>query len=553
MTNVLLALRNTLRSGCMLGALVCTPLWGQFPVPPSTPPAAQPETGKDALGRNTPRGTVLGFLAAARKGNMAAASQFLNTPLRGPAAESLARELFTVLDRRLPPRLQELSDSPEGSLSDLKADQDAVGTISSAQGNVEVLVERVARGKSGSLWFFSRETLDRIPALYEEINLKSIDNVLPPFLVNTEFGGIALFEWLSVLLGIPAAYFLTVLLNRILTPLIGSLLRHLLKKADLPIREIVPVPVRLLLIAFLIYWVLLDLSLPLLARQFWTSTASILTIAASVWLFILLNESVEHHLRRRLVRRGNMAAASVLRLGRRVLDVLVIFIGLVFGLYHFGLNPTAALAGLGVGGIAVALAAQKTLENVLGGISIIFDQVVQTGDMLQIGDTLGTVEDIGLRSTRIRTRDRTLVSVPNGQVANLKLENLSARDKFWFHPRLSLRYDTTPAQMQSVVEGMRKFLMEHSQVEPGSVYVRFLQFGKSSLDLDVSAYVFAKDWNRFLEMQGDLLAGVREIVEATGAQMAFQQSIFVAGVALPGLDTDLRIGKPVQCSPETDL
>src|SRR5271170_4705718 len=125
MIDVPAVLRNTLtRSACLLGVLFWAPLWAQCPLSPSTPPAAQPDTSKDALGRNTPRGTVLGFLAAARKGNMAVASQFLNTPLRGSAAESLARQLFTVLDRRLPPRLQELSDSPEGSLSDLRSDQD---------------------------------------------------------------------------------------------------------------------------------------------------------------------------------------------------------------------------------------------------------------------------------------------------------------------------------------------------------------------------------------------------------------------------------------------
>ena len=530
MINVPDILRNSLtRRICLLGALLWAPLWAQFPLSPPAPPAAQPEQPNDVLGRNTPRGTVLGFLAAARKGNMAVASQFLNTPLQGPVAESLARELFTVLDRRLPPRLQDLSDNPGGSLSDLRGDQDLVGTISSDRGNVDILVERVARGKSGSLWLFARETLNRIPALYEEITVTPIEIILPAFLVNTEIAGVALFEWVAVLLGLPAAYFFTVLLNRILSPLIGSLLRRMRKRADLPDREIVPVPVRLLLMAFGIYWILSGISLPLVARQFWNSTASILTIAACVWLFILLNDSVEHYIRLRLVRAGNMGAASVIRLGRRVLDVLVVFIGLVFSLYHFGLNPTAALAGLGVGGIAVALAAQKTLENVLGGISIIFDRVVRVGDTLQIGDTLGVVVDIGLRSTRIRTRDRTLVSLPNGQVANLKLENLSARDKFWFHPRLRLEHDTTPAQMQSVVQNVRRFLAEHSQVEPGSPSVRLIQFGRSSLDLDVSAYVLAGDWDRFLEMQGELLIGVREIVQASGAQIAFQPAVYAAG------------------------
>ncbi len=521
-----------MRVALLLLALSWMPLRAQFPQPTSATPT-QPEAPKDALGRSTPRGTVLGFLSAARKGNMAVASQFLNTPLRGSSAETLARQLFTVLDRRLPARLQELSDNPEGSQSDLRGDQDSVGTISSAQGDVEILVERVARSKAGSLWLFSRETLSRIPALYEEIDVVSVDSVLPSFLVNTHFAGVALYEWLAVFVGMPAIYFITVLLSRTLSPLVGSLYRRWRNKADLPNPEVVPTPVRLLLLAFVIYWILSDFALPLIARQFWTTIASILTTAAGAWLFILFNGKAEQYIRRRLVRSGNMGAASVIRLGRRVLDVLVIFIALLFGLYHFGLNPTAALAGLGVGGIAVALAAQKTLENVLGGISIIFDRVVQAGDTLQIGDTQGTVEDIGLRSTSIRTRDRTLVSVPNGQVANLKLENLSARDKFWFHPRVSLRYDTSTAQMQTVVEDVRKMLSEHPHVEAGSTYVRFLQFGRSSLDLDVSAYVLARDWNRFLEMQGELLVRVREIVEAAGTQIAFQQPIYAARPPAP--------------------
>ena len=98
-------------------------------------------------------------------------------------------------------------------------------------------------------------------------------------------------------------------------------------------------------------------------------------------------------------------------------------------------------------GIAIALAAQKTLENVVGGVSLIFDRALHVGDFLKLGDTLGTVQDIGLRSTRIRTLDRTMVSVPNGQIANVSLENLSLRDKFWFHHILGLRYGTTSSQM----------------------------------------------------------------------------------------------------------
>ena len=485
----------------------------------ATPPEAPP---KDLLGRSTPKGAVMGFLAAGHKGDFQAASQFLNTRLRGAAAERLAQQLFTVLDRRLPPRLQALSDSPEGSVSDLKTEQDLVGTISGAQGNIDILVERVSRGKAGALWLFSKETLDRIPDLFQEINAVSIDNVLPQFLTTTRIAGFELFQWLGVFVGLPAVYALTLLLNWILSRLAGLVRRRVRGRANLPDPVIVPMPARLILVALVIREVLTKFSLPLLARQFWATTASLLVLTACVWLLLILDRTVEGYFRRRLVRQGNMAASSVVRLARRILDTLAVFGGLLVALHHFGVNPTAALAGLGVGGIAVALAAQRTLENVIGGISIIFDGAVRVGDTLKVGDALGTVIDIGLRSTRLRTLDRTIVSVPNGQIANLALENLTSRDKFWFHPNLKLRAGTTAAQLHSVLEALRGLLAHHPQIEPASARVQLLGFGAWSVDVEVFAYVRAKDSNHFLAVQGELLLRITEILEAAEIQFAFQ-------------------------------
>ena len=177
--------------------------------------------------------------------------------------------------------------------------------------------------------------------------------------------------------------------------------------------------------AVVIVWVVPKFALPLLEREFWSATATVITIAAVVWILILFNGVIETFLRRRMVRFRPNGTTSLLRLGRRTLDLLLLFAGLLTGLHHFGVNLTAALAGLGVGGIAVALAAQRTLENVIGGISIIFDQVVHVGDRVKVVNHEGFVEDIGLRSTRIRTLDRTVLTVPNGQLATVSLENIS--------------------------------------------------------------------------------------------------------------------------------
>jgi MscS family membrane protein len=433
-----------------------------------------------------------------------------------------------VLDRRLPARLNQLSDQPEGSLSDPLKPQELVGTINSDNDKVDIILERVDREKLGPLWLFSSKTLDAIPGLYEEVNVVSVDRVLPEFLVRTRFLGILMFNWVAVFVGIPLFYLLTAILNRLLSRLIGQLRRRLYRKSDLPNPEVLPQPIRLLLLALVIRWLLTELGLPLFARQAWFSAASMMTIAGCVWLLILLNGWGEKYIRRRLRTRNLTGTTSMLRLARRAADGLFIFVGLLVTLYHFGVNPTAALAGLGVGGIAVALAAQKTLENVIGGVSLIFDEVAHVGDFLKMGDTLGTVEDIGLRSTRIRTLDRSVISVPNGHIANMTLENLTSRDKFWFHPILSLRHGTTALQVQTVLDGLRSLLQGSQLVNPDSVRVRFLRFGLSSLDVEVFAYVLAHDWNQFLEIQEGLLLRIMACIESAGVQIALpSQAIFV--------------------------
>jgi MscS family membrane protein len=512
----------------LAGAILCTISWAQVDIPGATQASSLPP---DPLGRATPRGTVLGFLNASRKGDFASARRYLETPLRGGRADSLAQKLSSVLDRRLPAHLNELSARPEGSqyFPD-RLDDDLVGTIDSVSGAVDIVVRRVDLGKNGTVWLFSKETLDAIPALDEEVNLVSVKSALPEFLVERKLFQIPLFEWTFVLVGMPLIYLLTGLLDRLLSPL-GNRIRHRLRsQTDLRRAYVVHKPIRLLVLALSIQWMGANFNLSLLTRQFWFSVASVITITSCVWLVLLLIAWGENVTRRRMERRGIQGLVSILRLVRRTLDLLAVFGGTLILLSHFNFNVTAALAGLGVGGIAVALAAQKTLENVIGGISIIADRVVRVGDSLKIGDTMGTIEDIGLRSTRIRTLDRSVISIPNGQIANDRLEDLSCRDKFWFHPILSLRYETTATQMRSALEAVRSLLLEHAHVERGSVRVRFLRFGSSSLDVEVFAYICAIDFADFLRIQEELLLSVMEAIQAAGTRMALpSQTTFVGG------------------------
>jgi MscS family membrane protein len=251
---------------------------------------------------------------------------------------------------------------------------------------------------------------------------------------------------------------------------------------------------------------------------------------------VLLNGTIEQYIRQRFRPTTVAAAASLLRLARRVADVLVLFAGLLATLRYLGVDATPALAGLGVGGIAVALAAQKTLENVIAGMSLVFDRAVSEGDFLKAGDTVGTVDHVGLRSTRIRTLDRTMVSVPNSQIANMSVETFSARDQFWFHHVVGLRYETTADQLQSVTEGIRRLLLDTASVDRESVRVRFIRLGAFSLDVDVFAYLAARDWNHFLEIQEQLLFSVMDVVQRAGAAVAFpSQTVYVSGSAQPAV------------------
>ena len=485
------------------------------PAPPPTEPA------KDPLGRTSPRGTVLGFLSAARNGDYGLARHYLETPLTGPGAEELARQLFVVLDTLLPARLTQVSDDPDGSRANpLAPDVDHVGTIEAPDGPIEIAVRRVKPPRGQPVWLFASSTLAAVPPVYDVVQRQHEMPRLPRFLTDHRIGRVRLAEWLAILIGLPIFYFATVLLNRVLTPTFGRLLPSFVPRIDGSVPNALPAPARLLLVSLAGLGLFTWLPLSLLVRQFLTNAAAVVAILSITWLVLLLNGEAERFATRRIATGHVSAGVSLLRVGRRLLDVMIVVAGLLIMLRHFGVDPTPLLAGLGVGGIAVALAAQKTLENVIAGASLIFDDAVRVGDFLKVGEVEGTVDHIGLRSTRIRTMNRSIVSVPNSQIANMSLETLSARDKFWLHPIVALRHGTTDAQMQLVLDGIRQTLARQAAVDPDSIRVSFLRLSPLSLDIEVSAYVLAPDWARFLEVQETLLRRITEIVRASGAEMA---------------------------------
>jgi len=205
----------------------------------------------------------------------------------------------------------------------------------------------------------------------------------------------------------------------------------------------------------------------------------------------------------------------------RILSVIIAVWIVVDGLEDLGISLVPLLAGLGVGGFAIALAVRPTLENFIGGIILFLDKPVNVGDICCFGDQIGFVESIGIRTTRIRKYEDTIVSIPNAEFSQMQLENLSERERTLFQVVLALRYETTAEQLRYVLTKMRKMLIGHPKVSSKLLRVRLLRFGDSSLDIEVFAYIRTNDYPEYWAIREDLNLRIMDIVKEAGTGFAF--------------------------------
>jgi len=262
------------------------------------------------------------------------------------------------------------------------------------------------------------------------------------------------------------------------------------------------------------------LGLAALLRLALERTCEFLLIVGIAWLCVRTVDVFIVGLQAVLVARKSSFPYSTLSLTSRILKLAILVFAFTALLGAWGYNTSTILAGLGVGGIAIALAAQKTIENLFGGVAVISDRPVKVGDYCKFGSGSGTVEDIGLRSTRIRTINRTLVTVPNGAFSAMTLENFSKVDKTLFHITLNLFRDTTPEQVRMVLESVGETLRNHPEIEEGAMPIRFIGLGSYSLDLEVFVYVLTTDGDEFLKIQQELLLTILDEIAAAGTALA---------------------------------
>jgi MscS family membrane protein len=495
------------------------------PKPAATPaptPTPAPDPAPEAP--DSPRASARAFVdLAARKGDFKGAARYLQLPPgveeRGP---DLARRLSAVLERHLDIDLDAVSPLSEGSLQDgLPAGVDTVGTVPDGHGGQDPVFIVRSRDAAGVYWAFSRQTVSRIDGWYDALPDRWVRDWMPERLQRQGPGDLLWWQWLAL----PVLLVLALVAGRLLGAFTTASLHRLLRKTPTEWDERLlrrTSPALTLLWAVVVAAALLPwLALLPEARR---SVRSLLGGTATVAVFWALWRAVDvwtQFLMDRPWSADNPSARSLLSVTRNLAKVLVAVGGVVATLAAFGYPVATVLAGLGIGGIALAFGAQKTIENLFGSIALAADQPFRVGDFVKIEDFSGNVERIGMRSTQVRTLDRTLVSIPNGKLADMRIEDFAPRDRIRFAATVGLVYGTTEAQVRRVAAGIEALLRANPRVWPEPVVAKLLGFGPSSLDVEVLCWFQTSDFGEFRELRQEALLGIMRVVEEAGARFAF--------------------------------
>ncbi len=485
------------------------------------PAETQEEAVPDPYGRDTPAGTIAGFMAAIGDQDYERARHYLdlrNVPSRQREARGVlrAQQLQKVLDQRgqLSPRAAQ-SDESAGRLDDgLPPDRERVGTIRIDDGREDILLARV-EDKDGTTWRVARETLALLPRLAADPARSLLDQWLPAVLVETVFLGAPVGHWLTLLALTVIAYGIAWVLLALILYLDGWWCRWRKRDARSFLRGIVA-PLRLLVAAWIVMLVAPHIGVAIVAREMFGRMVEVVGWAAFAWLVWRTIDVAGEIIMQRLQGPERGQIRSIAAFVRRLVKALVLVVGTIGVLDTLGFDVTAGIAALGIGGLALALGAQKLVENLVGSISILSDQPVRLGEYCKVGDIAGTVEELGIRSTRLRTLNDTIVVIPNSDFAATRIENFSRRNRFWLHQTINLHVQTPPGRLREFLQQLDKTLSEHPRIMPGP-RVRLLGLDSSDrLPVEIFAYVGTADNNVFLEVQEDITLRVLDMLENLG-------------------------------------
>jgi len=449
--------------------------------------------------------------------------------------------LWEIIARLEMPDLDSIPDAKTYAMSDGEADKVIRWVIP----GTEISIVRIEQGANAGKFLFSQDTVSRVRDFYQRsrdlpyLRAMPISNVyrinqsvtgwmIPltwvealPEWANFELAGQLLWKWMAllVLTGLALALVLAVFLWQRRCARSTFTLSYLCSLST---------PLALLLLANVLwFFVLHQLNVTGGAAVLPGYLQKMTHAIAAVWIILL----TMHWLVESIIASPQITThglnASLIRLGIRFIGFIVVLVYLFHILHELGVPVYGLVAGAGIGGLAFALAARSTLENFMGTLNLFADRPVRVGDLCRYGKdiapgvpSLGNVEEIGLRSTRIRGKDRTITTIPNAAFADMHIINLSKRDKMLFRTKIPLRYETTPDQLRLVLLQLREMLIAHPRIAEDPARVRAIGFGDFSLDLEIFAYVMTADWNDFLAVQEDLVLRIMDIVRKAGTAFA---------------------------------
>ena len=474
----------------------------------------------DEYNRSTPRSSVLGLAAAAKDKDFERAVHYLdlrNLPFSFDEeldGAELVRKLAIVAQRAMIIDFSDLSDEPTGHKDDgLPGYRDRITTIDTASGPVDILIQRVPRSDGVLIWKISNATVARIPALEAEFGYGVIGNKLSHIFPHYVLGDFELWQ-IAMLVGLLLASFV---IAWVVTFLIIKIMQRHSRSNTKGLQRFVAGPLRFLILV-IIFRSTFDLIAPSLTAQA-LFEAKTLLIVAIYWIALGVIDVIVQRLADRMTQNGQQGAIVLLRPAATGIKLVILLLAILMWMDNLGFEVTTILAGLGVGGLAVALAAQKSLENLIGSITIYASQPVKVGDFCKFGDTTGVVEEIGLRSTRLRTLARTIVHIPNALFSSDKIENLTQRDKILYRTRLRLSYEDTPDQVKQVLEKIRALIEEHESIDSDNSRVHFLEFGEYAQELELYVYIKTTDFAEYLEHREDINLRINDIVDAVGVKL----------------------------------
>jgi MscS family membrane protein len=483
--------------------------------------AEEPVVGPfDEFNRSTPRASLLALALTIKEKNFGRAVNYLdlrNLPFtveREQDGEALVRKLSIVAKRAMSIDIEDMSNDPKGHKDDgLPSYRDRITTLKTKNGSVDILMQRVPRGDGVFVWKISNVTVALIPVLDEEFGYGVIGNKLSQIFPHYTVFGFEIWQ-LVMLVGLLIA---AVIVAYVTTFIVIKILQRNQRFNQQRLQKFIIGPLRFLIIVLMFRSTFHMIAPSLTARAVFEARTFL--IVAIYWILLGIVDLVMSRLADRMRKNGQQDAAVLLKPAATGIKLTIMLVAVITWMDNLGYEVTTILAGLGVGGIAVALAAQKSLENLIGSITIYASQPVHVGDFCKFGQTIGTVEEIGLRSTQLRTLARTIVHIPNAKFASEEIENLTQRDKILYRTRLRLSYEDTPEQVKQVLHKVRELIEQHEFIDEADSRIRFLEFGEYAQELELYVYIKTKMFSEYLEHREDINLKINDIVEAVGVKL----------------------------------